>query len=79
MRCGCLRVVSGMVILDLKVQEVVDGFERFGICALDENPRAGGQLFEGVRNLSAFFFHDRDTRWDFVMDEHGDGEVALRK
>jgi len=48
--------VAAVVVIDLKTNEVMNCFQRVGICRLNPHPSTCQQLFKAVRNLSSFSF-----------------------
>jgi len=70
--CG----VAGPVILNLELQEVVDGFQGFGALGGDSHLTAVFGRLVGVVDGGVLFLHDGDAGWDLVMDEHRHIEVV---
>jgi hypothetical protein len=62
---GC---VPCMVILDLKMEKVMDCFQRLRVCCLNSHPAPLPNLFKAVRNFGAFLLHHRNAGRDLVVD-----------
>ena len=66
-----------MCFLDLEFQELVNCFKRVGISGRDLNHRAAIGLFEFVTDLRLEPCHDLTSRRCFLVNEHGNLEVAF--
>src|SRR5208283_2221905 len=72
-----LGSVFSVVVFDLEPKEVMNCFQRVGICGLNTHSATCRQLFKAVRNLSTFFFHHRYAGQYLIVDEHRDGEFSV--
>jgi hypothetical protein len=72
-------LVLGMVVFNLEPQKVMDRLQSIAIFCLNPNPATVWQFFKGVGNRIAFFLHHRNAGRNLAVDEHRQGEVAVRE
>jgi len=71
--------IAGVMILNLEGQKIMDGVQSVLVRGLDPYAPTVWQLLKAVRNLSPPVLHLCDARWQLAVDEHRDGEVAIRE
>src|SRR6266542_876923 len=74
-----LRRVAGLVVFDLKVQELVNGLKRSGVLRRDGDRASALRRLELVSDRRLQFLHDRHAGRDLFVDEHWRVEVPLRE
>src|SRR5579872_1784286 len=67
------------MVFDLETEKIMDGLERAPVRGFDPYPSARCDFFKAIGDLAVLFFHDLYTRRHLVMNEHRNGEVAIRE
>jgi len=69
--------VAGFVLLDLELQEFVDGGKGIGIGGGDDDAAAVGSVDEGIFDGGAEALHFGNAGRNGIVNEHGDIEIAV--
>jgi hypothetical protein len=67
------------MIGDLEAKKIMNGLECLGVLRCDSHPCAAVHFLEFVLNLTAQLLHDGHAGRRYVVDKHGDFEIARGK